>query len=481
MTPTDEQTHILDLSTKSRDNLQINALAGAGKSSTLRMIARASKTKPILYLVFNKRNAQEIEYSTKAKGDEALARMPNYVTVRTLNSLGHRIWAQTQPSGNLTLNTKKSNDLLKTIINEAPKGSQQVLWSVYWEVLEAVALAKAVGYIPNGAPKAEKSLCTWADLSGRLDAKPDSLVQDLVDEVLARSIRAAYAGTIDYNDQVYMPALFGGAYPKFPLVAVDEAQDLNPVNHAMLHKLVGQRLISVGDPQQSIYGFRGAVESGMQAIKEKFSSTEAPLSVSFRCPQMVVEAARWRVPDFKWIKPGGHVETLPRINLDAFSDTCTIICRNNAPLFALALRFLSNKRGVTISGSDVGPRIIGIMRKLGSDSMSQSQVLDKIAEWHDEKMQKESKSADDIAACMRVFAKLGSTLSSAIANAEHLFAQRGSIQMMTGHKAKGLEFPEVYFLDPWLCKEDEQDLNLRYVIQTRSADRLFEIDSRNIH
>ena len=82
-----------------------------------------------------------------------------------------------------------------------------------------------------------------------------------------------------------------------------------------------------------------------------------------------------------------------------------------------------------------------------------------------------------MADCMKVFASHGSTLGTAIAYAEHLFAQKGTIRLMTGHKAKGLEFETVYFLDPWLCREDEQDLNLRYVIQTRSLNNLYEINS----
>ncbi len=43
-----------------------------------------------------------------------------------------------------------------------------------------------------------------------------------------------------------------------------------------------------------------------------------------------------------------------------------------------------------------------------------------------------------------------------------------------------MEWDTVYHLDPWLCRDDEQDKNLRYVIQTRSADQAFEINSTDI-
>jgi ATP-dependent exoDNAse (exonuclease V) beta subunit len=81
---------------------------------------------------------------------------------------------------------------------------------------------------------------------------------------------------------------------------------------------------------------------------------------------------------------------------------------------------------------------------------------------------------------MKVFAGFGKTLGLAIDHAEHLFAQRGTITLTTGHKAKGLEFDVVYHLDPWLCRDDDQDLNLKYVITTRARRELYEIDSVRI-
>lgn len=467
MKPTDEQTHILDLVRTTDDNLMLNALAGCGKTSTLELIERATKVKPILYLVFNKRNKEEAE-----------GKMLSTTTVRTFNGIGHRIWDAA--CNGVTLNPKKSNEILRQIISEAPKPAQQELWASYWQVIGGVAMAKAIGYVPDSKFPNAKRLATRTELSHHLEEEPDDLTLDLIDAVLLASIKASYAGSIDYNDQIYMPALFGGTFPKFPLVFVDEYQDLNPVNHAMLNKLVRHRLVGVGDPWQNIYGFRGAKQGGMQEAKAKFSMTSCDLSVSFRCPKAVVESARWRVPHFKWIKPGGHVEHLNRLDVNDLSDNAAIICRNNAPLFKLGMQLLSAGRPVTVAGSDIGPRLVGIMRKLGDEDASRNEVLTAIEAWRVDKLAKESTTANDLADCMRVFAGFGSTLSKAIAVAEHLFAQRGGLQLLTGHKAKGLEYDTVYLLDPWLIREDEQDLNLRYVMQTRSASHLYEVDSRSI-
>jgi superfamily I DNA/RNA helicase len=78
---------------------------------------------------------------------------------------------------------------------------------------------------------------------------------------------------------------------------------------------------------------------------------------------------------------------------------------------------------------------------------------------------------------MRVFARHGDSLVSAISWAESLFKQKGTIQLLTGHKSKGLEWDTVYHLDPQLIGGGPQEDNLRYVISTRSKQELYEIHS----
>lgn len=468
MEPTKEQQIILDHANNTEDCLMINALAGCGKSTTLEMIDAVNTTRPSLYLAFNKKVA-----------DDAVKRFASTTTVRTFNALGHRAWAKTQgihPS----INPKKVPDLLRQVIDEVPKRSRDPLWDTFWPVVHGVALAKALGYVPEGKFPQATRLISQSSFHLSLEEVPDDLTADLIDLVLFRSIQAAYKGNLDYNDQVYMPAVFGSVLPKFPLVLVDEAQDLNPTNHALLQRLVTVRTIIVGDPHQSIYGFRGAVQSGMAALAQHFATTPLDLSVSFRCPSTIVKAARWRVPHFKWHKEGGHVEALRTLDYGTIPEQGVFLCRNNAPLVALAFRLLSAGRPIRLAGSDIGPKLIGILRRLGHADLSRSSTLSAIADWQAERAAKNNTSASDMADCMRILANQGTTLGSAISYAEYLFKQTGSISLMTGHKAKGLEWPVVYHLDPFLCRDDEQDQNLRYVIITRSQDRYYEVNSRDV-
>lgn len=471
MQPTPEQSAILDhCSGTDYPNLMVNALAGTGKSATLKMIDRVNKTKPALYLVFNKRNAEE----AKKSGE-----FSDTTVIKTFNALGHGIWANaiTKP---INLDKSKMRTLWREMVEDLTRTNANDAWRAYHVVMDGLEKAKSLGYVPTDCVRAHRSLIDRHTLHHAMDERPDEYAASLIDELLSESINRAYAGLIDFNDQIYMPALFGGTFPKFPRVMVDEYQDQSPVNHAMLERLVKGRVIGVGDPFQNIYGFRGAKAGGMSAAIETYSMTQLPLSISFRCPSEIVKAAQWRVPHFQWSNLGGSVNALKRMDGADFPDDSTIICRNNAPLLRLAFRLISAGRSVTVVGSELGPRLVAIMKKLGPDSMFRAAVCTEIEQWREEKLIANSKSANDLADCMRVFAEHGTTLAQMISYAEHLFKQTGTIRLLTGHKSKGLEFDNVYFLDPFLLDDREQDLNLRYVIQTRSQNKLTELDSDSI-
>lgn len=464
--PTDEQLAILSHAA-GPNNIMINALAGTGKTTMLELIERAIPTKPILYLAFAKRNVED-----------AAKRFSSTTTVRTFNGIGHRVWAAACAT-KLTLNGKKTQDQLRDIIEALPKATRSDIWSAFWPIVNGVALAKSLGYVPSTVYPHATRLITQEDFHASLDEPPDPLTAKAIDACLVRSIRTAYEGYIDFNDQIYMPALFGGTFPRFPIVQVDEYQDLNPCNHAMLDKLVRGRLFGVGDPWQSIYAFRGAKQHGMEEAKKKFSMIECNLSTSFRCPKAIVEAARWRVPHFRWTKPGGKAMALLNPTYHSIPNGAAVICRNNAPLFKLAMHLLSEGRSVSVAGSDIGPKLVALLRRLGDDTMSQPSLLSAIEDWRAERLAKSSTTANDLADCMKVFASFGGTLGQAVSYAEHLFAQKGEIRLLTGHKAKGLEWETVYHLDPWLLGDTEQEMNLRYVIQTRSFNEYYEINSRD--
>lgn len=469
MNPTDEQTAILDAVRTTRDNLMLVARAGCGKSSTLKLIDRADANRPHLYMVFNKKNAVEAIDS----GD-----FHSSTTIKTYNGLGHGIWAAATGK-KLALQTKKINFIFKDIVDDAPRAERHELWERYNAVKSAVDTARAFGYIPAHHAKASKRLIDFTGLIPHLDETPDETTAALIDQVLMSSISMAYDGTIDFNDQIYMPALFGGTYPKFPLVMIDEYQDLSPINMAMTAKLCQHsRQIGVGDPAQAIYAFRGAMDDGMDVAINRFSMTTLPLSLSFRCPSAIVKNVQWHVPDFRAVRDGGAVNHKHKFTLE---ENSTVICRNNGPLLSLAMSQVIAGHKVDLAGIDIGHKVIHQLSKLGPEELTQGQTIGAIADWLAKKEAADSKSAKDLAQCMRVFAMQGKTLGQAIAYAKHIFAQSGTIFFTSGHRSKGQEYDNVYHLDARLCTTDGQDPNVKYVIDTRAKESLTYIETGGHH
>jgi len=473
-TPTDEQLAIVAFAKTRKENLLISALAGAAKTSTLELICAALPVQPILSLAFNKRIAEEMK-----------KRLPGHVSCKTMNALGHGVWAAALGK-RLILDTDKTYTLLKGAVDALKGKAKEEAYETFTETKKAISRAKLSGYIPPNHAFGDRALITRDEFLESYDEEDFSI--DLVDKVLSASIAESYAGKIDFDDQIYMPTLFGGTFPRFPLVLVDEAQDLSALNHEMLRRLAVGRLIAVGDPFQSIYGFRGAVSSGMSILRDTHSMHELPLSVSFRCPKAIVARARTRAPTMQypdWAAEG-EVRSLNEWTPADIPDHSAIICRNNAPLFSLAFSLIRAGRGIKLVGSDIGPGLVRTLKKLGPETMSRAQVVAAIDAWQAEQEKKTRRKATvvDKADCLRVFAYIGDTLAGAIAYAEHLFSTTGPIQLLSGHKSKGLEWDIVFHLDPWRIPSDfahtrealEQEANLDYVITTRAKRSLTFID-----
>lgn len=289
--------------------------------------------------------------------------------------------------------------------------------------------------------------------------------------------------------------LFGASFIRFYVLMVDEAQDFSPLNHEMLPKMLqpNGRLIAVGDPWQSIYAFRGADTNSMARLESTFNMHKMTLSTTFRVPVSGVKRAHSRVPHMRWWAEAieGRVHHWDKWSASDVPEGAFVLCRNNAPLFACALRLIKAGRGVRIVGADIGPGLIKVMRKLGDQGAKQEEVHRLIDSWEQGQLEKarENRKASiiDRAECLRVFTDAGATLGEAVAWAEHLFASGGTIQLMTIHKSKGLEADYVVHLDPWRIpskfakraadegddRQLQQELNLRYVGETRFKKELY--------
>jgi DNA helicase-2/ATP-dependent DNA helicase PcrA len=80
----------------------------------------------------------------------------------------------------------------------------------------------------------------------------------------------------------------------FGYICVDEAQDLNEAQYAVLQALCGpefRNVMMVGDPKQSIYGFNTSSPIYMDQFVAEFGAKTIELTENYRCSRAVVQAA----------------------------------------------------------------------------------------------------------------------------------------------------------------------------------------------
>lgn len=81
---------------------------------------------------------------------------------------------------------------------------------------------------------------------------------------------------------------------KFPILVVDEYQDLGTGLHQIVQRLVfqgGVRLFAVGDADQSVYGFNGASSNLLLDLAAQPEVQRVQLSVNYRCADGIIQAA----------------------------------------------------------------------------------------------------------------------------------------------------------------------------------------------
>ncbi len=353
------------------------------------------------------------------------------------------------------------------------------------------------------------------DLFGQLEKDEDEeRLLKAVPELLAQGKQMMDSLICNFTDQVYWMVIEKWKVWKNKWVIVDEAQDLSPLFRALVDNcfdaLRGGRVLMIGDPQQAIYGFTGADNDGF-ANSMRFWKIDAalPLTISWRCPVSVAELARAWKTDFQ-AAPNAIEGVVGNTSEEALVRDAqagdAIISRTRGPMIPIWQKLVAKGKPAIIVGNDVSKSIIKILERVSKRAdFKFSELPVYLREYKDAqlaKMKKKDKSQDELdrfidqmeAVNGAVDAVEASSMEELIRKIKDIFAKNDeeidetqAVMIMTGHTCKGLEFNRVYMLTPTLFPMNYpgqshsaqiQEMNLRYVVQTRAMRELLMVTSK---
>lgn len=223
--------------------IRIRAFAGAGKTSTLVGWAEAHPDETLLYLCFNK--SVEME----AKG-----RFPRNVVCRT----GHALAYQAVGS---KYQRKLTGNLRVTDIAKLTGGNN---WSLAKDILGTLNNFMASASVKIGLEHYPRDIASKEKKTTAQRRQMESAIMQAA---------AIWGRMIDIHDlaaqanhDLYLKVWTltrPDLSQRFTRIAIDEAQDTNPVLSSLLQaqREHGCSIIVVGDPHQQLYRFRGAEDA----------------------------------------------------------------------------------------------------------------------------------------------------------------------------------------------------------------------------
>lgn len=468
ITLTGEQEAIVD-SVLSGNLTVAEALAGTGKTSTLVEIARRQVRRPGIYLAFNKSVQLEAE-----------RKFPDWIDVRTAHSVayqaigkrfGHRL------PGNPAASRMGAQAMARIMKVKPAMLDSGTLNPV---VVTRMAQATVTNFMKTADPE-----LTSKHIPSRVYAHhaPNEIAQVVVP--VARRIwedLTSLNGKFRYTPDVYLKQwqLTSPVIP-FDYIMFDEAQDADPVIASVVARQAAQR-VYVGDRNQAIYGWRGAID----AMSKIEGATRLPLTRSFRFGPAIAEAANaWLDQLGSTYRVVGH-DPIPSVvrPLAEGEAPRAILCRGNGTALGWVLAFLSRNIPVAMAPGDKNAgkdieRFAWAAKDLMNGEGTDHPDLVGFTTWAElVKFVEEEEDTDDLKRMVGIINRVG--VSAVIDAIRGLVTEdKAQVTVSTAHKAKGLEWSSVKVADDFVPPQpdensgempevDPADLMLAYVTVTRA-------------
>lgn len=452
----------------------VAAGAGCGKTSTLRMAAKVLPESRVRYTAFN-----------RSVVEDARRVMPGSVKCQTMHAIayGHsRDFIRAK--GDRIEGSWRAGDLFRALRdrNHVPicAESQQIR-----------LIAKAVRWFcqssdaeigPEHVDKDEltRLLVQHCGRHGlEVPHEPESVAQDFV-PCIVDDARRLWAKANDPSHP--LPPTHEVTLKRLQLDRVgipcdalffDECQDVSPVMLAVvLDSLArGTRVVAVGDPAQSIYGFTGAVDA-IPRLRTIPGAVELPLSHSWRFGEAIARTANamLRASGYDVLLTGRGPDTEPFDPEQPY----TVLGRSNFALLEEAVRL--ERAGVAVRIPDtLASSMIRDMEgayRLWEEGRSDHPALEGMT-W-DLAIQFLEILDPDMQRAIQCVQKLGQQTTQWIDAIGGMAGTKGArVYCSTAHSAKGGEWDQVRILDDFELyakggKVIRQEAHLAYVAVTRA-------------
>lgn len=491
MKPTKEQKLILK-SGEGNKNIKINAYSGAGKSSTLRLLAESLNV-PSLYLTFNKANA-----------DEAKDKFPPHVKCSTIHSMAYAavgfdyVYKLNRPKGayvNVVLTPSEIAKWFKLDSITLSLGETSNTISASFQGL----------FIRNTVAKFEQSKDSGLDYSHQPTwmLKPYLEMLEMcgwnVGKLRKMWLEKAKSLWLERSNPQSRVGCTHDTYLKvwqlskpdlslYSVIYTDESQDVSGVMLDILENNTKEsKIVMVGDSFQAIYGWRGAQDAMNETLGVEWEHTQ--LSTSFRFGDKIAKIANMILnhaclDDKHNIALKGARKGLDDVKVDwqydELPEQVTRLYRTNSALLMDAVVLL--EQGVSCR-IDVDVRdTVGMI-----ESVAALMLEDKANMKHIEVLPYDSfrclmQEGDVTLVRIGKLVESGAYKRVLAVLKSHRNPPNPDVILTTAHKSKGMEwddvmiaddFPSIYNKKGELVGLGEEERNLLYVAATRAKKTLF--------
>jgi DNA helicase-2/ATP-dependent DNA helicase PcrA len=516
------QTAIFDWIVSGTGHARIDAVAGSGKSTTLKACAsRIKATESVFIGAFNRSIAEELRKKCQLPNVTAntLHAEANKHLSAHLKKMGYTLMSPDPQKTDLIMKGQREPWLEAFMENGEFEGDPLTVFEDHYlpSIKKLVSLAKCNAVMPDDESAGMQIVRlaqkhgieqTFDECSKALWVLKRSVKFVETRDLTPRNMKMSGAKRIvkvfvtDFDDMLWLTLVMGVKMPRFDFIFIDESQDLNRAQQGVLALMrkPHTRMVYLGDGKQGIYGFAGADTDSYGRLANAENTVSLPLSITYRCAKNIVKFIRENnihgsIEAFENAPDGNVCEaSIKNVAAGHF-----VLCRNTAPLAKLMVELLRAGKAAMIIGLDLKAELAKDAK--GCESLEAVKAryensLKKIynrLRWKgvSKKEIKRDPAYSEIDDRRECFLALSGGLSGVgeyLDTLERVFGDLKSntefkdiVVLSTFHKSKGLEADTVWVIEPHRMISDratqqweiEQEHNLRYVALTRAKTNLF--------